>query len=139
VSSLISSGRGFALATFWTSVCFPGKPSPQDFAHPEVRESWIRDKHMQFQSFFDPQHPAREVDVFVALQRLQDRGLGRDLKESRHPVEGWRLSSYPVLAARRTVVALHVVEVQERRHRVAGGRVGQLWDSPGHWLGSIGR
>lgn len=40
--------------------------SPQDFADPAVRESWIRDKHMQVLSFFDPQHPAREVDVFVA-------------------------------------------------------------------------
>jgi hypothetical protein len=40
--------------------------APRDFADPEVRESWIRDKHMQVLSFFDPQHPAREVDVFVA-------------------------------------------------------------------------
>jgi hypothetical protein len=40
--------------------------APRDFADPEVRASWIRDKHMQVLSFFDPQHPAREVDVFVA-------------------------------------------------------------------------
>jgi hypothetical protein len=39
---------------------------PRDFADPEVREGWIRDKHMQVLSFFDPHHPAREVDVFVA-------------------------------------------------------------------------
>ena len=37
-----------------------------DFADPQVRESWIKDKHMQVLSFFDPDHPAREVDVFVA-------------------------------------------------------------------------
>jgi hypothetical protein len=40
--------------------------APTEFADPQVRESWIRDKHMQVLSFFDPQHPAREVDVFVA-------------------------------------------------------------------------
>jgi len=40
--------------------------APTDFADPQVRESWIRDKHMQVLSFFDPDHPAREVDVFVA-------------------------------------------------------------------------
>jgi hypothetical protein len=40
--------------------------APHDFAKPDVRESWIRDKHMQVLSFYDPQHPAREVDVFVA-------------------------------------------------------------------------
>ena len=40
--------------------------APRDFAKPDVRESWIRDKHMQVLSFYDPQHPAREVDVFVA-------------------------------------------------------------------------
>lgn len=39
---------------------------PADFAVPAVRERWIRDKHMQVLSFFDPHHPAREVDVFVA-------------------------------------------------------------------------
>ena len=40
--------------------------APRDFADPDVRRGWIRDKHMQVLSFFDPQHPAREVDVFVA-------------------------------------------------------------------------
>ncbi|MBK5306423.1 MAG: hypothetical protein JJD92_07025 [Frankiaceae bacterium] len=40
--------------------------APRDFADPDVREGWIRDKHMQVLSFFDPQHPAREVDVFVS-------------------------------------------------------------------------
>ncbi len=38
----------------------------QDFADPAVREGWIRDKHMQVLSFYDPEHLAREVDVFVA-------------------------------------------------------------------------
>ena len=40
--------------------------APRDFADPGVRDGWIREKHMQVLSFFDPQHPAREVDVFVA-------------------------------------------------------------------------
>ncbi|GAC1611968.1 MAG: hypothetical protein NVS3B26_30180 [Mycobacteriales bacterium] len=40
--------------------------SAADFADPAVRETWIRDKHMQVLSFYDPQHLAREVDVFVA-------------------------------------------------------------------------
>jgi hypothetical protein len=40
--------------------------SAADFADPVIRESWIRDKHMQVLSFYDPQHLAREVDVFVA-------------------------------------------------------------------------
>ncbi len=38
----------------------------RDFADPAVRAAWIRDKHMQVLSFYDPRHPAREVDVFVA-------------------------------------------------------------------------
>ena len=38
----------------------------RDFADPDVRAGWIRDKHMQVLSFFDPDHPAREVDVLVA-------------------------------------------------------------------------
>jgi hypothetical protein len=40
--------------------------APRDFADPSVREGWMRDKHMQVLSFFDPDHPAREVDVLVA-------------------------------------------------------------------------
>lgn len=40
--------------------------SAADFADAAIRESWIRDKHMQVLSFYDPQHLAREVDVFVA-------------------------------------------------------------------------
>lgn len=40
--------------------------SAEDFADPTTRETWIRDKHMQVLSFYDPQHLAREVDVFVA-------------------------------------------------------------------------
>ena len=40
--------------------------SAADFADPSIREGWIRDKHMQVLSFYDPQHLAREVDVFVA-------------------------------------------------------------------------
>ena len=39
--------------------------SAADFADPAVRESWMRDKHMQVLSFYDPHHLAREVDVFV--------------------------------------------------------------------------
>lgn len=40
--------------------------SARDFADPDVRQGWIRDKHMQVLSFHDPEHVAREVDVFVA-------------------------------------------------------------------------
>ena len=40
--------------------------APDDFADPTVRQAWIRDKHMQVLSFFDPENLAREVDVFVA-------------------------------------------------------------------------
>jgi hypothetical protein len=40
--------------------------TPSDFANADVRESWIRDKHMQVLSFYDPRDMAREVDVFVA-------------------------------------------------------------------------
>lgn len=40
--------------------------SAADFADAAIRESWIRDKHMQVLSFYDPQHLTREVDVFVA-------------------------------------------------------------------------
>lgn len=42
---------------------------PLDFADPEVRRAWIEDKHMQVLSFYDPDHAAREVDVFVAYPR----------------------------------------------------------------------
>lgn len=38
----------------------------EELADPAVRARWIEDKHMQVLSFFDPQHVAREVDVFVS-------------------------------------------------------------------------
>lgn len=38
----------------------------RDLADPDVRAGWIRDKHMQVLSFYDPQRVAKEVDVFVA-------------------------------------------------------------------------
>lgn len=40
--------------------------TPAHFADPDIREGWIRDKHMQVLSFYDPRDVAREVDVFVA-------------------------------------------------------------------------
>jgi hypothetical protein len=40
--------------------------APRDFADPDTRERWINDKNMQVLSFYDPNHSAREVDVFVA-------------------------------------------------------------------------
>jgi len=40
--------------------------SASDFADPAIRETWIRDKHMQDLSFYDPRRLAREVDVFVS-------------------------------------------------------------------------
>jgi hypothetical protein len=46
-----------------------------DFADPDVRVVWIRDKHMQVLSFFDPHHIAREVDVLVSYPLDFDRLL----------------------------------------------------------------
>lgn len=40
--------------------------APRDFADPAVRAGWVADKHMQVLSFYDPERPAREVDVFVS-------------------------------------------------------------------------
>lgn len=40
--------------------------APADFADPALRLGWIEQKHMQVLSFYDPNHAAREVDVFVA-------------------------------------------------------------------------
>ncbi|MFN2539122.1 MAG: nucleotidyltransferase domain-containing protein [Mycobacteriales bacterium] len=40
--------------------------APADFADPEIRRTWIEDKHMQVLSFYDPNNLAREVDVFVS-------------------------------------------------------------------------
>lgn len=37
-----------------------------DLADADVRAGWVRDKNMQVLSFYDPDHPVREVDVFVS-------------------------------------------------------------------------
>lgn len=36
-----------------------------DFADPACRAAWIRDKGMRVFSFWDPQNPMRELDLFV--------------------------------------------------------------------------
>jgi hypothetical protein len=48
---------------------------PADFADARVRQEWIDTKHMQVLSFYDPQHVAREVDVFVAYPMEFERLL----------------------------------------------------------------
>jgi len=70
---------------------------PADFADPDVRESWIREKHMQVLSFFDPNNLAREVDVFVA-----------------HPINFGVLSG----AAVPTQVGKHTVPVASLQHLI---------------------
>jgi hypothetical protein len=66
VVDLAPDAAGLAMDALAGLGLLPRVPiTPRDFADPDVRASWIRDKHMQVLSFFDPQHPAREVDVFV--------------------------------------------------------------------------
>ncbi len=84
---------------------------PADFANPEIREGWIRDKHMQVLSFYDPQHVAREVDVFVA-----------------HPIDFDVLSA----AAVHMDVGAHTIPVASLQHLIdlkrAAGRPRDLED-----------
>ena len=37
----------------------------RDFADPVVREEWVRDRHLQVLSLYDPADPLREVDLFA--------------------------------------------------------------------------
>lgn len=68
--------------------------APSDFADPVVREGWIRDKHMQLLSFFDPEHPAREVDVLVSypldFEALADEAVRRQVGGRAVPVAALR-------------------------------------------------
>jgi predicted nucleotidyltransferase len=44
----------------------PRAPVPiSDFADPQIRESWIRDKGLMVFSLWSPEHPGFEVDLFV--------------------------------------------------------------------------
>jgi hypothetical protein len=44
----------------------PRAPVPaSEFADPEIRESWIRDKGLMVFSLWSPDHPGFEVDLFV--------------------------------------------------------------------------
>jgi hypothetical protein len=44
----------------------PRAPVPiEDFARPEQRAVWMRDKDMMVFSLFSPDHPATEIDLFV--------------------------------------------------------------------------
>jgi hypothetical protein len=38
---------------------------PAEFANPDVRASWVREKGMRVFSMYDPAQPMREVDLFV--------------------------------------------------------------------------
>jgi hypothetical protein len=80
--------------------------APADFADPDVRESWIRDKHMQVLSFYDPHNLAREVDVFVAypldFERLVQRAV-------------------PTIVGKRTVPVASIDDLIEMK-RAAGRR-----------------
>jgi hypothetical protein len=67
VVDLAPEAAGRAMGALTDLGLLPRVPvASHDFADPAVREGWIRDKHMQVLSFFDPDHPAREVDVFVS-------------------------------------------------------------------------
>jgi hypothetical protein len=37
----------------------------EDYADANVRRMWLQEKGMRVLSFWDPQHPMREVDMFV--------------------------------------------------------------------------
>lgn len=39
--------------------------NPEDYADPDVRRTWFDEKGMRVLSFWDPNHPVREVDLFV--------------------------------------------------------------------------
>jgi len=91
--------------------------APRDVADPDTRAGWIRDKHMQVLSFYDPEHPAREVDVFVA-----------------HPLDFEAL----LAAAVPTRVSDRVVPVAAKHHLIemkrAAGRATSRTSRP--WSGS---
>ncbi len=45
----------------------PRAPVPlEQFADPEIRQSWIRDKNMQVFSLWHPEHHGFEIDLFVS-------------------------------------------------------------------------
>lgn len=62
----------------------------REFADPEARERWIRDKGMRVFSMFDPRHPLVEVDLFVdppiAFDELRGRAVMISLEGLSVPV-----------------------------------------------------
>lgn len=85
--------------------------APLDFADPAVRQGWIETKNMQVLSFYDPQHVAREVDVFVA-----------------YPIDFERLVAVavPTQVAKRTVPVASISDLLEMKR--AAGRPQDLAD-----------
>jgi predicted nucleotidyltransferase len=48
-----------------------------DFADPDKRREWIRDKGLTVLGLWSPEHPATEVDVFVEEPFAMDEALAR--------------------------------------------------------------
>jgi predicted nucleotidyltransferase len=63
---------------------------PFQFADPEIRELWQKEKHMEVFSFFDPGNPLVTVDLFVyepaPFPQLHHRARRMDLGEIKIPV-----------------------------------------------------
>ncbi len=54
------------ISTLTTLGLVPQLPlNPSDFANPQTRQTWNREKNMQVFSMIDPQNPLRIVDLFV--------------------------------------------------------------------------
>ena len=84
----------------------PRLPVPAtDFADDEVRRGWVEQRHLQVFSFWDPQHPWREVDLFAE----EPLPLDDLLADARRVV----LGGAPVAVASRA----HLVEMKRRAGR----------------------
>lgn len=62
----------------------------REFADPEVREGWVRDRNLEVFSFHDPDNPLLEVDLFardpLPFEELWQRADLIDLDSVRVPV-----------------------------------------------------